>query len=104
MARRYRYAVIKEKGSGKGRDSVKAGAASIILFLLAVIFGCAVNGRFEEIYGGICLFASMLSVYGLILGLLSFCEKNQKHFTGIIGSILNGLIVISLIGLLLISR
>ena len=46
----------------------------------------------------------MLSVYGLILGLLSFSEKNQKHFTGIIGSILNGLIVISLIGLLLISR
>lgn len=104
MARRYRYAVIKEKGSGNGSMSVKTGIASIVFFLLAAAFGCLMNGKYEEIYGGMCLFASLLSVYGLILGFISFTEKKQKHISGIAGSILNGMIVIGLISLMLISN
>ena len=51
--------------------------------------------------GGVGLFATLLSVYGFIMGLLSFSEEGRSHKTSIIGSISNGLFLIVWIGVYL---
>jgi len=51
--------------------------------------------------GSVSLFAALLSVYGFIMGLLSFSEENCKHHTSIIGSIANGFITVGWIFLFL---
>ena len=47
------------------------------------------------------LFAMLLSAYGFALGLSSFSEENRKHRTSMIGSILNGVILVIWLGLFL---
>lgn len=76
-------------------------AASLILFLAAVLTAFALNGAYGFIVGGICLFATMLSVYGFIMGLLSFSEEKRTHRTSIVGSILNGIIMVGWLGFFL---
>ena len=47
-------------------------AASLLLFVAAVLTAYWLNGKYGFIVGGICLFAAMLSIYGFIMGLSSF--------------------------------
>ena len=77
MARRYRYSFTKKKEAKKGKLSAGLAAASFLLF------------------------ATLLSVYGFIMGLLSFSEEGRSHKTSIIGSISNGLFLIVWIGVYL---
>lgn len=97
MAKRYRYSFVKTKEAEKGKLSVGLAAASI-LFLAAVLTAFALDGAYGFIVGGICLFATMLSVYGFILGLLSFSEEKRMHRTSVVGSILNGIIMVGWLG------
>ena len=83
MARRYRYAFAKKREAAKGKWSVGLAAASLVLI------------------GGTGLFAMLLSAYGFALGLSSFSEENRKHRTSMIGSILNGVILVIWLGLFL---
>lgn len=101
MAKRYRYSFVKKKEAEKGKLSVGLAAASLILFLAAVLTAFALNGAYGFIVGGICLFATMLSVYGFIMGLLSFSEEKRTHRTSIVGSILNGIIMVGWLGFFL---
>ena len=100
MAKRYRYSFVKTKEAEKGKLSVGLAAASLILFLAAVLTAFALDGAYGFIVGGICLFATMLSAYGFILGLLSFSEK-RMHRTSVVGSILNGIIMVGWLGFFL---
>ena len=75
MARRYRYSFTKKKEAGKG--------------------------QYGFVTGGVCLFAALLSIYGFIMGLLSFSEAGKGHKTSIIGSITNGIIMILWLGIYL---
>ena len=79
MAKRYRYSFVKTKEAEKGKLSVGLAAASLILFLAAVLTAFALDGAYGFIVGGICLFATMLSAYGFILGLLSFSEEKRDR-------------------------
>ena len=101
MAKRYRYSFVKTKEAEKGKLSVGLAAASLILFLAAVLTAFALNGAYGFIVGGICLFATMLSVYGFIMGILSFSEEKRTHRTSIVGSILNGIIMVGWLGFFL---
>lgn len=101
MAKRYRYAFAKKKEAGKGKLSVGLSAASFLLFLAAVLTAFFLEGRYGFIIGGICLFAMLLSVYGFIMGLLSFSEEKRTHRTSIIGSIANGIIMVGWLGFFL---
>ena len=98
MAKRYRYSFVKTKEAEKGKLSVGLAAASLILFLAAVLTAFALDGAYGFIVGGICLFATMLSAYGFILGLLSFSEEKRMHRTSVVGSILNGIIMVGWLG------
>ena len=77
MARRYRYAFAKKREASKGKWSVGLAAASLV--------------------------AMLLSAYGFTLGLSSFSEENRKHRTSMVGSILNGVILVIWLGLFFIG-
>ena len=94
MARRYRYAFAKKREASKGKWSVGLAAASLVL---ALFF----DGKLGGLIGGTGLFAMLLSAYGFTLGLSSFSEENRKHRTSMVGSILNGVILVIWLGLFL---
>lgn len=94
MAKRYRYSFAKKKEAGKGKLSVGLSGTSVVLFLAAVLAAFWLDGQYGFFVGGICLFAMLLSVYGFIMGLVSFSEENRLHRTSIIGSISNGVIMV----------
>lgn len=101
MAKRYRYSFAKTRESGKGKLSVGLAAASLLLFVAAVLTSYGLNETYGFIVGGICLFATLLSVYGFIMGLSSFSEEKRMHRTSIVGSILNGIIMVGWLGFFL---
>ena len=87
MARRYRYAFAKKREAAKGKWSVGLAAASLVLFIVAVVLALFLDGKLGGLIGGTGLFAMLLSAYGFALGL--------------IGSILNGVILVIWLGLFL---
>lgn len=101
MARRYRYSFTKKKEAAKGKLSAGLAAASFLLFVVAVILAYSLNGSLGFIIGGVGLFATLLSVYGFIVGLLGFSEEGKNHRTCIIGSISNGIIMVVWLGIYL---
>ena len=103
MARRYRYAFAKKKEAQKGKLSTGLAIASLILFAAAVLLDFFLKGNLGYIVGGISLFAMLLSVYGFIMGLLSFSETGRNHRTSMIGSISNGMIMIGWLGMYLLG-
>ena len=72
-----------------------------MLFIIDVILAYSLGGSFGFIVGGVGLFATLLSVYGFIMGLLSFSEEGRSHKTSSIGSISNGIIMIIWLGIYL---
>ena len=72
-----------------------------LLFITAVVMAYLLDDSFGFLVGGVGLFATLLSVYGFIMGLLSFSEEGRSHKTSIIGSISNGLFLIVWIGVYL---
>lgn len=102
MARRYRYAFAKKREAAKGKWSVGLAAASLVLlFIVAVVLALFLDGKLGGLIGGTGLFAMLLSAYGFALGLSSFSEENRKHRISMIGSILNGVILVIWLGLFL---
>lgn len=94
MARRYRYAFAKKKEAAKGKLSVGLAIASFVLFGTAVLTAFFLEGGYGFVVGGISLFAALLSIYGFIMGLVSFSEEKRTHRTSIIGSIVNGILMV----------
>lgn len=72
MARRYRYAFAKKREASKGKWSVGLAAASLVLFIAAVVLALFFDGKLGGLIGGTGLFAMLLSAYGFTLGLSSF--------------------------------
>jgi fatty acid desaturase len=98
MARRYRYAFVKKKEAKKGKESTGIAVLSFLLFLGAVTASFLLGTEYGALVGGLCLFAALLSVYGFILGLMSFSEEHCTHRTSIIGSIANGVFMVAWLG------
>lgn len=101
MAKRYRYSFTKKKEAAKGKLSAGLAVTSCMLFIIDVVLAYSLGGSVGFIVGGVGLFATLLSVYGFIMGLSSFSEEGRSHKTSIIGSISNGLILIVWIGVYL---
>ena len=101
MARRYRYAFTKKQEAVSGKWSAALAGISLLLLGAAVAYAFFSGEQRMYIAGGMCLFASLLSVYGFILGLVSFLKKDASHNAAILGAIANGIIMIVWLGLYL---
>lgn len=101
MARRYRYSFTKKKEAEKGKVSVIMAVLSLLLFAAAVVTAFSLEESLGFVTGGICFFAALLSIYGFIVGLMSFSEELKSHKTSIIGSIANGILMILWLGVYL---
>lgn len=101
--KRYKYAFAKQKHSSGGiLSSIFAG---ISLFVLG---GCAIaslafHGKGGIYLGAMGLAAMCISVYGFILGLRSFSEKNRDQLYCKIGSVGNGVLMVLWLGLFLVG-
>ena len=74
MARRYRYAFAKKREASKGKWSVGLAAASLVLFIAAVVLALFFDGKLGGLIGGTGLFAMLLSAY-LHWGFPAFRKK-----------------------------
>ena len=101
MAKRYRYSFAKTKEAKKGKLSGGLAVSSVLLFVGAVLTAYGLDGSYGFVVGGICLFATLLSVYGFIMGLSSFSEEKRMHRTSMVGSILNGILMVGWLGFFL---
>ena len=100
MAKRYRYSFTKKKEAIRGKASVVLAIASVVGFLMAVTL--QVLGRTgAHLVGAFCLLGALFALFGFLEGLLSFREKDREHFTGVVGSISCGLLLIGWMGLYL---
>ena len=52
MARRYRYAFAKKREAAKGKWSVGLAAASLVLFIVAVVLALFLDGKLGGLIGG----------------------------------------------------
>ena len=99
----YSKAALEQLEAQKGKLSTGLAAASLILFITAVLLAFFMNGEFGYIVGGVSLCAMLLSIYGFAMGLKSFSEENRTHRTSMIGSIANGIIMIGWLGIFLLG-
>lgn len=103
MAKRYRYSFAKKKEARKGKWSVAIAAFSLALFIAAFFASVLLEQQYQFVVGGLSLFAASLSVYGFLLGVLGFSEKDRMHRTSIIGSITNGVFMLAWLGFYLVG-
>lgn len=104
MARRFRYSFARKQDSFRGRLSVILSGSALLLFALAVLLSGRLPGKAAVIPGVLSIFAMMLNCYGFGLGLAGFSEAGKKHTTCIVGSIVNGILLVGWLGLFQLGR
>ncbi|MDD3339538.1 MAG: hypothetical protein PHS82_11865 [Lachnospiraceae bacterium] len=103
MAKEHKYTFAQKVHSKSGRDSSIFAGISLLLFVAAAIISFAYKGKAGVYIGGIALMAMLFSVYGFIIGLRGFSEKNCAHTLCITGAISNGIIMVGWLALALIG-
>ena len=75
--------------------SLICAGGAILLFMISIIVSVAASGdQGAETFSGCILFISLgISITGLVLGIISKSRSSKRPVTGLIGLILNGLIV-----------
>lgn len=101
--KRYKYAFAQKRHSQKGITSTVFAGISLGIFCIASLCSLAFHGKGGMYLGALGLTAIGLSVYGFILGLRSFSEKNRDQLFCKIGALGNGLLMIIWLALFLIG-
>ena len=86
----------KSKASStRGMWSLICAGGAILLFMISIIVSIAASGdQGAETFSGCILFISLgIAITGLVLGIISKSRSSKRPVTGLIGLILNGLIV-----------
>lgn len=99
--KRYKYAFSKKKHSTRGIISSVFAGISLGLFCIASISSLAVHGKGGMYLGAIGLAAICISVYGFVLGLKSFSEKNRELLFCKTGAVGNGILMVIWLALFL---
>lgn len=99
--KRYKYAFAKRRHSQKGIVSSIFAGISFGLFCISALCSLAFHGNGGMYLGALGLAAIGLSVYGFILGLKSFSERNRDPLFCKIGATTNGFLMIIWLALFL---
>ena len=79
--KRYKYDFAKKKHSPKGVISSVFAGISLGFFCIAAVASLIFHGKGGMYLGALGLIAMGLSIYGFILGLKSFSEKNRDQLS-----------------------
>lgn len=101
--RRYKYDFTKQNHSVRGRISVLFGGISLGLLAVSSVCSLLLHGKGGIYLGAMGLLAMGLSMYGFVLGLKSFSEKNRNLFWCKIGAVGNGILMVAWLSLFLIG-
>ena len=102
MARkRYKYNFAKKKHSARGMISSVLAGISLGLLAVSSVCSLAFHGNGGMYLGAMGLIAICISVYGFILGLKSFSDKNRDLLFCKIGSVGSGILMVAWLALFL---
>lgn len=101
--KRYKYAFAKKKHSRKGIVSTVFAGISLGIFCVSSICSLVFRGKGGMYLGAFGLAAIGLSIYGFILGLKSFSEKNRDQLYCKIGAVGNGVLMVIWLALFLVG-
>lgn len=89
--KKYKYAFARQKHSQKGVISTIFAGVSLGLFGISSLCSLSKGGMY---LGAMGLAAMALSVYGFVLGLRSFSQKNRNQLYCKIGAVANGSLMV----------
>lgn len=93
MAKRRMYSFAEEKHSRKGIASTVLGILSLIIFGVLAWLAYYLDGQGGIYLGSIGFTGIIITLCGVVFGLMSFGEDNVRYLFSKIGSILNGIMV-----------
>lgn len=94
MAKEQKYKFTKPEQSKGGKFSSIMALVSAGIFAVAVVISWAYSGKAGSSVGGLAFIAMLLSVYGFIVGMKSFSEKDVSPVLSVVGSIACGVIMV----------
>lgn len=89
---KYGQARLKPARNGVHSCTVAGGITLLLLILFMITY--ASNGQAAAIIGAIGLVAAAAAVFGLVLGIKGFKERDKNYLTCKIGAGINGLLVV----------
>ena len=98
-----KYSFAKKRHSRQGIASTVFAGISLGIFCVAALCSLIFHGKGGMYLGVLGLIAIGLSVYGFIVGLKSFTEKNRDQFFCKIGAVGNGVLMVIWLALFLIG-
>lgn len=104
MARKKnKYSFAKKKHSGQGIASTVFAGSSLGIFCVSALSSLIFHGKGGMYLGAMGLLSIGLSIYGFVVGLKSFSEKNRDQLFCKIGAVGNGVLMVIWLALFLIG-
>lgn len=94
MAKRRNVRFTDKSHAVKGMASTILGTCSILIFIILVYVSYRQRGNAGSYIGAFGLMGMLLSVGGIILGIMSFQEKEVYYLFSKIGTIMNSILLI----------
>lgn len=94
--RRSKYGQSKLKPAKNGVKSCTVAAGVFLLLLILLMVTYAAKGQAAAIIGAIGIMIFLASIFGVVLGLRGFKEREKDYLTCKIGVGVNGLLVLLL--------
>lgn len=82
--------------------SIGLGSIAIALVLSGIVLSFLHQGEGPLVVGAMGIAAVLFDVAGLVIGLLSFKESDKYYKTSIVGSMMCGIFLVMLIGIILV--
>lgn len=98
-----KYKFTNKKHSVGGVLSTLMALAAIGMIVVSIVMSFRARGEGGAEVGTLSLMALVFSVFGLVMGLLSYRETDRYYSFSFIGSLMNGIVTILLIMLLLVG-
>lgn len=103
MAKKMMYSFTEKKNSVNGIISTIMGTVSVVLLLAMIYTSYYMRGEAGLYAGAFGLSGMIFALFGFILGIISFSEKNIKYKYPKIGSVMSGVVFAAWLGLYLIG-
>ena len=100
---KYRYKFSTKKHSIGGVISTIMFVGALALFIWAVAVSFENKGKGGEVVGQIALSSFGVSIFGCIIGLLSYKESDRYYTFSFIGALSNGIMAILMILLFIVG-